>query len=365
MPMTPPSTPPSGLTRRGTLAAGIGAPLIMGAPLALSTPALSAAPATAPATFTPPDRYDEPLGIGLEGWPYPAPIHWQPCVIGGQAARMAYMDVAPTGRTNGKTVVLLHGKPFDSSYWAGPMRDLAAAGYRVIVPDQVGFNKSSKPDVDYSLDTLAELTVNLLSGLQVKTASLLGHAAGGMLAVRIATASPDHVDRLVLEAPIGLVDYRRFIAPQTTETLVSEERRRTVASYRALMRSFFPVLPAAAMEPFVEWRMRVAGSGEYERFCRAAAATYQMIYREPVRDQYPDIRCPTLVIVGAKDGTAPLKHYAAPDMVASMPALAAAAPDAVRDLRHGSLLVVPGVGHVPHLEAPDVVRRAVSDFLAT
>ena len=350
MPMTLPATPRPALTRRRALAVG------------LATPAIVTATA---ASAAPPDRYDEPLGIGLEGWPYPAPVHWQPCAIDGQAVRMAYMDLPPSGRANGKTVVLLHGKTFDSSYWAGPMRDLAASGYRVIVPDQVGFNKSAKPDVGYSLDMLAELTVNLLSGLQVKTASVLGHAAGGMLAVRIATAYPDHVDRLILEDPIGLVDYRRFIAPQTTETLVAEERRRTVSNYRALLRSFFPVLPAAAMEPFVEWRLRVAGSSEYERFCRAAAATYQMIYREPVRDQYPDIRGPTLMIVGEKDGTAPLKHYAAPDMVASMPPLTAAARDAVKDLRHGSLVVVPDVGHVPHLEAPDAFRKAVLDFLTS
>ena len=58
---------------------------------------------------------------------------------------MAYMDVAPTAKGRNRVVVLLHGKNFDSSYWAGPIRDLAAAGFRVIVPDQIGFNKSASP----------------------------------------------------------------------------------------------------------------------------------------------------------------------------------------------------------------------------
>ena len=354
MPVSPP-VPPR-LTRRRAIAAPVAA---------IVAAATLPAPARAAPSFVSPDRYDEPLGIGLEGWPYPAPIAWHPCLAGGQVVRMAYMDVAPTAKPRNKTVVLLHGKNFDSSYWAGPIRDFAAAGYRVIVPDQIGFNKSSKPDVEYSFELLADLTVNLLSGLQIAQATFVGHSTGGTLAVRLATAFPDHVDRLVLEDPVGLVDYRRFIAPQSTETLVADERRRTVPSYRAFMRTFFPVLPAAAIEPFVEWRLRVAQSSEYERFCRAAARTYQMIYREPVRDEYADIRAATLLIVGEHDQSAPLKHYAMPDMAAKMPSNAAAARDAARDLRKGTLVVVPGVGHVPHLEAPDAFREATMAFLAT
>ena len=310
-----------------------------------------------------PERYDEPLGIGLESWPYPGPVSWRACAAGGQNLRMAYMDIAPTAKARARTVVLLHGKNFDSSYWAGPIKDLAGAGFRVIVPDQIGFNKSSKPDVAYSLDMLADNTINLLSGLQIGQASFIGHSTGGMLAVRIAAAYPDHVDKLVLEDPIGLVDYRRFIPPQSTDTLVAMERRQTVASYRAFMRNFFPILPAAAMEPFVAWRLRVAQSGEYDRFCKAAALTYQMIYREPVRDEYDDIRAATLMIVGEKDQSAPLKHFASPEMAAKMPSIPAAAPDAVKDLRNGKLVVVPDVGHVPHLEAPDAFRKATLDFL--
>ena len=312
-----------------------------------------------------PARYDEPLGIGLESWPYPAPVRWHDCAVGDQALRMGYMDVAPTSSPRNRTVVLLHGKNFDSSYWAGVMKDLTGAGYRVIVPDQIGFHKSSKPDLTYSLDMLAELTVNLLAGQQIGRFALIGHSTGGLLAIRLAAAYPGKVERLILEDPIGLVDYHRFVPAQSTATLVAAERRRTAASYRAFMRNFFPVLPAAAMEPFVEWRMRVALSGEYERFCKATALTYQMIYREPVRDQIGDIVAPTLLMVGEKDQSAPLKNYASPDAAAKMPSIPVAAAEAAKELRKGTFLVVPGVGHVPHLEAPDVFRKAALAFLAS
>ncbi len=347
------------ISRRQTL-------LPLAATLGLPALAEAATPTSAvhkPAAPTLPDRYDIPLGIGLEAWPYPAPLRWEQCTVGGQSLRMAYMVIAPTAKPNGRTVVLMHGKNFDSSYWSGPIADLAAAGFQVVVPDQIGFNKSSKPDIAYSFDKLAELTLNLLAGMQIGKASFIGHSTGGMLAVRLAAANPDRVDKLVLEDPIGLVDYRRFIPAQTIETLVAAEIRQTVSSYRAFMRNFFPILPPAAMEPFVEWRMRVAQSGEYERFCRASALTYQMIYREPQRDQYQDIRAPTLLIVGERDKSAPLRHYASPEMAAKMPSIPEAAPGAVRDLRNGSLVTVPNVGHVPHLEAPEAFRTATLGFL--
>ena len=310
-----------------------------------------------------PDHYDAPLGIGLESWPYPYRVNLRACTAGSETLRMAYMEIAPTAKARNKTVVLLHGKNFDSSYWAGPIVDLTAAGFRVVVPDQIGFNKSAKPDITYSFDMLARHTLDLLGGLQIRQASFIGHSTGGMLAVRIAAAFPGNVDKLILEDPIGLVDYRRFIPPQSNETLIAAEHRMNAASYRAFLRTLMPVLPAAQMEPFVEWRMRVAQSGEYDRFCKASALTYQMIYREPVRDEYDDIRASTLMIVGEKDTSAPLKHYASPEMAAKMPSIPDAAPAAVKDLRDGRLVTVPGVGHVPHLEAPEAFRQAMLGFL--
>jgi pimeloyl-ACP methyl ester carboxylesterase len=112
--------------------------------------------------------YAEPLGIALEGWPYPYQVRFMPLEIHGQKLRMAFMDVPPSGAANGRTVVLLHGKNFDSSYWRGTIESLTAAGFRVVVPDQIGFNKSSKPDIEYSFDLLAANTARLLDMLDVR-----------------------------------------------------------------------------------------------------------------------------------------------------------------------------------------------------
>lgn len=308
--------------------------------------------------------YAEALGIGMEGWPYPAPVAFLPLTMAGQALRMAYMDIAPAAAANGRAVVLLHGKNFDSSYWSAPIAWLTQAGFRVVVPDQIGFNKSSKPDLDYTFEALAANTMALLDALDLRSVVLVGHSTGGMLAVRIAATYPRRIEKLVLEDPIGLVDYREFIPPQSTGTLVEAERQYTAETYRAFIARYFPRLPPAQYEPFVEWRMRMTSSGEFERYARAAALTYQMIYRGPVRDLYRTLPMPVLLFAGEKDRSFPLIQYAPAERRPDLPMIPAAARSVASELQHGRLVAIPDVGHVPHLEAPETFRDALMNFIA-
>jgi alpha/beta hydrolase fold len=130
----------------------------------------------------------EPYGIGLEGFAYPYPVGLLPLTNDGERVRMAYMDVA-AAQPNGRVVVLLHGRNFPSSYWAPVIKTLNDAGYRVVVPDQIGFGKSSKPSTDLHFDTLVRNTVALLDHLQIGKADIVAHSLGGMLGVRIARLS--------------------------------------------------------------------------------------------------------------------------------------------------------------------------------
>src|SRR3954451_11226473 len=150
-------------------------------------PLLSAAAAEAEQPFA-----REPYGIGLEGFAYPYPVNMLPLVNDGEPVRMAYMDVA-AAQPNGRTVVLLHGRNFPSSYWAPVIKMLNDAGYRVVVPDQIGFGKSSKPQADLHFDTLARNTIALLDHLEIAKTDIVAHSLGGMLGVRIARAYSDRV----------------------------------------------------------------------------------------------------------------------------------------------------------------------------
>ena len=309
------------------------------------------------------DRHT-PLGIALEGWPYPYPVEFFDLFVGGKPCRMAYMDVPPKGPGNGRTAVLMHGKNFSSDYWTDVITDLATSGSRVVVPDQIGFNKSCKPDIDYSFETLSANTLALLDHIGASgPVDLVGHSTGGMLAVRLALLRPDRVRKLVLEDPIGLEDYRINIPPQTTETLAAAERHQTADSYRAFVARYFVSYPKDKQDVFVDQRMRISRSGEFERWALSAAETYQMIYRQPVRSEYRLLAMPVMIVVGAEDRTVVMKSYGDPARTAGMgnfPALAEAACAEVSDCR---AVVIADSGHVPHLEQAAAFLRALDSFL--
>src|SRR4051812_50125438 len=87
----------------------------------------------------------KPGSITYEDVPYPYPVSYLPLTVYGQSVRMAYMDVSPPSDPNGRTVLLLHGMNFGGFYFGGPISALLAQGFRVVVPDQIGFGRSSKP----------------------------------------------------------------------------------------------------------------------------------------------------------------------------------------------------------------------------
>jgi len=306
----------------------------------------------------------EPYGIGLEGFAYPYPVNLLPLVNDGEQLRMAYMDVAPA-QPNGRTVVLLHGRNFPSSYWESVIKMLTEAGYRVVVPDQIGFGKSSKPSGELHFDTLARNTITLLDHLKIDKADIIAHSLGGMLGVRIARAYPERVAHLVLTAPIGLEDYRLYVPPAPTEKIIETEDRLTAEGYRKQLETNYAIkLPPDQITLFIDARFNIKGSAEYARWLRAFVSSGQMIYREPVVHEIPLITEPTLFIMGADDHNAPGRPNAPEALRAKMgqnaelaKALAAKMPNARAD-------VIAVTGHLVFLEAPDKYREMVLGFLS-
>jgi pimeloyl-ACP methyl ester carboxylesterase len=132
----------------------------------------------------------QPGSITYDEVPYPYPVAYFPLTLYGQDVRMAYMDVPPASQPNGRTVILLHGMNFGGFYFSGPIELLRNAGYRVVVPDQIGFGRSSKPIIPYNFNDMALNTRRLLQSLGIAQAAVGGHSMGGMLAARFATQFP-------------------------------------------------------------------------------------------------------------------------------------------------------------------------------
>ncbi|TWB38722.1 alpha/beta hydrolase [Nitrospirillum viridazoti] len=334
-------------------------PLILAAALAAS-PAVST---TAGASTVAPAAA-EPIGIALEGWPYPFPISYFEFVAEGQTLRQAYMDVAPTGKPNGRVALLFHGRNFPASYWDKVIRAFTADGYRVIATDQIGFGKSSKPDVPYSFDFFAANSAALLDSLGIKQVDLVGHSIGGMLAARFTRTYPERVRRLVLEAPVGLEDYRLTVPPVSDAFLYDREYGLTADAYRDFLKNTYSLSgPVAEIEPFVSLRERLKASGEYPRWVKSFIKSYQMIHDQPVVHEYPLIATPTLFIMGSADHNAPGKPYTTKELGAGMGRNADNAKAIAASMPNAQVVVFDGVGHLVHLERPEDFNRTALGFL--
>jgi pimeloyl-ACP methyl ester carboxylesterase len=320
--------------------------------LALSAPACATEPA---------ER--QPYGIDLEGFPYPYAVNLLPLVNDGEQLRMAYMDVPPA-QPNGRTVVLLHGRNFPSSYWLPVIQTLSHAGYRVVVPDQIGFGKSSKPTGELHFDTLARNTMALLDHLNIAKADIVAHSMGGMLAVRIVRAYPDRIAHLVLTAPIGLEDYRQYVPPTPSEKIADTEDKLTADGYRKQLETNYSLkLPPEEVTPFIDTRFNLKDSAEYPRWLRAFVSSGQMIYREPVVDEIPLIALPTLFIMGADDHNAPGRPNAPEVLRPKMGQNAALAQALAQRMPNARAEVIPNTGHLVFLEARAKYDELVLDFL--
>ena len=306
------------------------------------------------------------LGICLEEYEYPYPVEFLPLTNDLQNVQMAYMDIPPSVQPNGQTVLLIHGKAFGGYYFHGVIEALTRAGYRVIAPDQIGWGKSSKPDIHYSFHLLAANTATLLDHLGVCQVAVLGHSTGGMTATRFALMNPNRVTHLVLEDPLGLADYRTGIPPQSEETLYKHELRWTdPATIRDYVADYFVRPDPKVYEPLADVLIRVTLGPDYPRWARAAALTFQMIYQQPVRYEYYRLAPPTLLVVGAEDHVVPLGNYAPPAEVARLGDFVGLSTAAAQDIPRATHVVIPECGHIPHLEHPDQFFAELLPFLGS
>ena len=293
----------------------------------------------------------KPGSITYEDIAYPYPVNYLPLTLYGQDVRMAYMDVAPAGSPNGHTVVLLHGMNFGGFYFGGPIEALRNAGFRVIVPDQIGFGRSSKAIIPYNFHDMALNTRTLLKSLGITRAAIVGHSMGGMLAARFAASYPDMTERAVLYDPIGLTDTRWEQPWHSAEDAYKATMARTPdqawqAAYANIER-YFPDAWKPEYEQYVRILYAPTLSSDWPRLAMVRAIYQQITYLDPVVHDWEHIKVKTLVLGGERDGQ-------------NFPALARHIAETI----HGAeLVLIPNVGHVPHIQAPEIFNRELLKFL--
>ena len=110
------------------------------------------------------------------------------------------MHVVVAGSEINPLIILLHGFPECWRSWKKQILTLSQKGFFVVVPDQRGYNTSSKPANirDYDIDNLAKDVLGLIKYFKKKTACLIGHDWGGMVSWHIALHYPKYIDKLII-----------------------------------------------------------------------------------------------------------------------------------------------------------------------
>ncbi|WP_257658095.1 alpha/beta fold hydrolase [Parapedobacter lycopersici] len=294
----------------------------------------------------------EVLDIDLSNYNYPYEVHLLALENQQQSLQMAYMDVHPE-QPNGETVMLFHGKNFNGAYWGTTIDALTRAGYRVVVPDQIGFGKSTKPaHYQYSFQQLAQNTMKLLETLNISQVYLLGHSMGGMLAMRFTLMYPEVVKKLVLENPIGLEDWK-LVAPYTAiDQLYQKELN---ADFNSVKKYQLDNYYDGKWRPeYDEWVYLLTGWVDHPDYPLVAwnnALTSDMIFTQPVYYEMEQLKAPTLLIIGTRDRTAIGKQQVSETVRATMGLYQHLGKAAQQRITGSSLVELENVGHMPHIEA--------------
>jgi pimeloyl-ACP methyl ester carboxylesterase len=262
------------------------------------------------------------------------------------------MDVPPAASPNGRTVMLFHGMNFGGFYFSGPIQVLRNQGFRVVVPDQIGFGRSSKPIIPYNFHDMAANSRKLLQTLGIAKAAIVGHSMGGMLAARFSASHPEVTERTVIYNPIGLTDPRFgnqkwSTADEAYKARVGQTHDQAYQQAYGTIKRYFPHEWKPEYDNLVRILYAPTLSADWPRFAWVRVLCQQMTFLDPVVYDWPHIKVKTLVLGGASDG---------PDFPAQAKHIADTIPGA-------ELVLLPDLGHVPHIEAPEVFYPPLLKFL--
>jgi pimeloyl-ACP methyl ester carboxylesterase len=292
---------------------------------------------------------------------YPYPVQYLTLNIEQQPVKMAYMDVKPA-KPNGRSVILFHGKNFNGYYWKDVISFLKDEGYRVIVPDQVGWGYSDKPNIHYSFHLLSHNNKKLLDTLGISRVNVIAHSMGGMLATRFVLMYPNTVEKLVFENPIGLEDYKTFVPYRTVEEQFAGEMKADYNSLKKYQQTYYPEWKPE-YEQYVQAQYDALQRPDFKAATWASALTYQMIYEQPVVYEFNNIKAPTLLIMGQEDRTVVGKNLLDKETASRHGYYPELGKKMKKQIKGSKLVKLEGVGHIPHIQSPEDFKKHVLSFL--
>jgi pimeloyl-ACP methyl ester carboxylesterase len=211
-------------------------------------------------------------------------------LVGGH--RVHYNVVGPAG---GQAVVLVHGLGGRCEDWRNLAPWFSKAGYRVYMPDLVGYGRSQKPaDFSYSVTDEAAVVAGFMDALGLKQVDLGGWSMGGWIVQIVASTHPERVKRLILFDSAGLYEKpawdTRLFTPATSAELEQLD---------ALLMPRPPVVPGFIARDILRNSKRNAW------VVQRALAT-MLAGRDTTDNLLPQLKMPVLIEWGAEDLITPV-----------------------------------------------------------
>jgi pimeloyl-ACP methyl ester carboxylesterase len=246
-----------------------------------------------------------------------------------------YFEASPSNGSGGTPLVLVHGLGARGEDWAAMMPMLAAQGFHVYAADLLGYGRSPKPDVDYSISLQEQTVVQFMQAVHVPRADVGGWSMGGWVAMKLALDHPEMVDRLIIYDSAGTY----FPATWGADLFTPSD----VAGVTKLIAMLSPKphpLPNFAAEAALR---KLAGNAWVLR----RSMTSMRSGRDLLDFRLHKISQPMLIVWGARDELIPLSvgeaiHQSVPQSV---------------------LNIIAGCGHLAPAECPRPVVEGTVEFL--
>lgn len=255
-----------------------------------------------------------------------------------------------------KTLLFIHGLSSNLDAWSKNIEQLKKE-YTCVALDLPGFGKSTIKDVKSTPSFFAEIIKDLITTLNLKNITLVGHSMGGQASLKFASKYPNQIKKLILIAPAGLEIFteketslmKMFFTP---EVILNTNDSQIEKNYAL---NFYK--SPQEITSMINDRKNIKKAVDFKEHCKAIVNSIYGMLDEPVIEDLKNIKTPTLLIFGENDALIPNKIFH------STLKLEGVLKIATENIKNLNIETISESGHFVQFEKPLKVNQYIESFI--